>query len=262
VIRLRTGAGPQPGQAWALPLWNRGSGHWGPATESDPSMYRLMNRVPLLTFLLVALLGWASEASASTAGYLRVRGDTQGDVRGGVTGTHAGSMRVVSMSPMITSPLSKDGLSTGRRQHRPLRVTIEVDQGMPLLMLALANNENLSEVTVRMYGDGGRRPEQNTYTVRLTNATVTAFQIVAETTKDKTGPDLLHLEFAYRRIEITWNDGGITAMDDWETPVAASAPPVPKSNPKPAKEGTRAPAPKAQPRPSPSPAVKARQRKK
>jgi type VI secretion system secreted protein Hcp len=29
-----------------------------------------------------------------------------------------------------------------------------------------------------------------------------------------------HVSFCYQKIEWTWMDGGITAMDDWEAPVA------------------------------------------
>jgi len=29
-----------------------------------------------------------------------------------------------------------------------------------------------------------------------------------------------HISFTYHKIEWTWNDGGITAEDDWESPVA------------------------------------------
>ena len=28
------------------------------------------------------------------------------------------------------------------------------------------------------------------------------------------------IAFTYQKIEWTWNDGGLTAMDDWEAPVA------------------------------------------
>jgi type VI secretion system secreted protein Hcp len=28
------------------------------------------------------------------------------------------------------------------------------------------------------------------------------------------------IQFTYQKIEWTWNDGGITAGDDWESPMA------------------------------------------
>ena len=60
------------------------------------------------------------------------------------------------------------------------------------------------------------------YTITLKNASIASIAMQMPNNKD---PALMKFEtseavaFTYEQITWTWNDGGITAQDDWESPV-------------------------------------------
>jgi len=68
------------------------------------------------------------------------------------------------------------------------------------------SNENLTSVLIGLLHDG-----QQVATIKLTNASVAQY--------DQHG-DNVTFQFTYQKIEWTWIDGGIVAMDDSEAPVA------------------------------------------
>ena len=69
----------------------------------------------------------------------------------------------------------------------------------------------------------GTGVEVQHYTVKLTNANIASIAFRMPNNKH---PDLMRfaeyeeIAFTYQKIEWVWVDGGITAMDDWESPVA------------------------------------------
>ena len=129
-----------------------------------------------------------------------------------VTGQKQGSfgaspMALIGLSHEIVSPRDlASGLPTGKRQHKPLVITKSIDKATPLLMNALVTNENLTQVVITL-----RQGGQAVSTVKLTNASISARQQHGMTES---------ISFTYQKIEWTWIDGGITAQDDWEAPVA------------------------------------------
>ncbi|MFT3776068.1 MAG: type VI secretion system tube protein Hcp [Minicystis sp.] len=63
--------------------------------------------------------------------------------------------------------------------------------------------------------------EKQHYTVRLTNATLSTINFKMANIKNPKLQRLSEYEelsFTYQKIEWTWNEGGLTAADDWETP--------------------------------------------
>ncbi len=118
-----------------------------------------------------------------------------------------GKIDVIAVSHEIVSPRdAASGLPTGKRQHKPFVITKELDKSTPLLYNALVTNENLTSV-VFSYFRGGTA----FMTVKLTNASISDVKQVGKYEE---------IAFTYQKIEWTWVDGGITAMDDWEAPVA------------------------------------------
>jgi type VI secretion system secreted protein Hcp len=118
-----------------------------------------------------------------------------------------GSIVLLAVSHEIISPRDPaSGLPTGKRQHKPFTITKALDKSTPLFLNALVNNENLTAVTFT-YTRGGTP----FMTVKLTNASVASNSQFGEVET---------IEFTYQKIEWTWIDGGITASDDWEAPVA------------------------------------------
>lgn len=135
-------------------------------------------------------------------GTIEITGERQGEFQG----SDGPMMEIISFSHEIVSPRdAASGLPTGRRQHKPITITKEIDKASPLIFQALVDNENLTEILIGLLKDGNA-----VATVRLTNASVAGR---AQKGNYET------ISFVYQRIEWTWLDGNITAEDDWEASV-------------------------------------------
>ncbi len=157
--------------------------------------------------------------------YLKLKGQKQGDIKGSVIQKgREGMIAVVAVSHSIVSPRDPaSGLPTGKRMHKPLVITKEIDKSTPLLMNMLVNNENITSLTLDFYqpqvsAAGGVGAEKQHYRIQLTNARVAAINTRMD---NNTHPDLAkyapyeEVEFTYQTITTTYTDGGITATDDW-----------------------------------------------
>jgi len=161
--------------------------------------------------------------------YLRITGQKQGVIKGSVTQTaHAGSILVHSYSHEIISPRDpQSGLPTGKRQSQPVSLVKEVDTSSPHLLLALTTNENLTTVQIQFWQTGaatgtGAGTETQLYTVTLTNASIASIEQSMGSNINSPAETVLQEEITlvYQKIEWTWNDGGVTATDDWEASAA------------------------------------------
>ena len=162
--------------------------------------------------------------------YLEIEAQTQGKIAGSVTQKgRENTIMVIAVNHEIVSPRdAASGLPTGKRMHKPFRITKELDKSSPLLYNILCNNENVKTWVLKFWTPqlkavSGGGTENNHYTVKLTNANIASINFKMANNKH---PDLMkfaeyeEVEFTYQKIEWTWNDGGITADDDWETPRA------------------------------------------
>lgn len=161
--------------------------------------------------------------------YLRLKGQKQGDIKGSVTlKGREGTIAVIAVSHEIVSPRDPaSGLPTGKRMHKPFVITKELDKSSPLLQKLLCTNEMISELTIQFWTPQirstiGVGSEVQHYTVKLTNANIASVSFRMLNNKN---PELVRyaeyeeIAFTYQKIEWTWVDGGITASDDWETPI-------------------------------------------
>jgi type VI secretion system secreted protein Hcp len=156
--------------------------------------------------------------------YLKLTGKTQGEIKGSVT--QAGredSIMVIAYNHEVVSPRdAASGLPTGKRQHKPLTISKEIDKSTPLLMNVLTNNEQISKWELRFWQPSSTGQEIQHYTVELENASIASIR--SEMLNNKYAENMQHKErehvsFCYQKITWTWMDGGITATDDWEAPV-------------------------------------------
>jgi type VI secretion system secreted protein Hcp len=136
-----------------------------------------------------------------------------GQKQGAITGDGPnGKIMVIAVSHEIVSPRdAASGLPTGKRQHKPFVITKELDKSSPLFFNALTTNENLPAVQFNFMRSNADGTKSTYYTVKLTNANVAS--------RTQTG-GFEKISFTYQKITWTWVDGGITAEDDWEAPVA------------------------------------------
>ena len=162
--------------------------------------------------------------------YLKLKGQKQGDIKGGVTQKgREGKIAIIAVSHEIVSPRDHaSGLPTGKRMHKPLCIVKELDKSTPLLLQMLCNNENIPEFelqfwTPQLKASTGTGSEVQHYTIKLINANIASINFKMDNNKH---PDLMkfaeyeEISFTYQKIEWTWNEGGIMAADDWEAPSA------------------------------------------
>jgi type VI secretion system secreted protein Hcp len=157
--------------------------------------------------------------------YLRLTGQTQGEIKGSVTQKgREGSIMVIAFNHEIISPRdAASGLPTGKRMHKPVTVVKEVDKSSPLLFNVLTNNENLKTWELQFWQPSATGAEKQHYKIQLVNANIASIRSYMLNNKN---PELMkfseaeEVAFTYQKIIWTWNDGGITAEDDWESPVA------------------------------------------
>jgi type VI secretion system secreted protein Hcp len=165
---------------------------------------------------MIAVLGAAvapSRADAALNAYLKLVGTKQGHFRGEAQAkNHQGMIEVRHVTQEVASPRdAATGMASGRRQHRPLSVTLPVDSATPLIFKALVDNESLSTAQLEFYNVDRAGREHLYYTIKLTNASIASYSF-----KDAEDGSLqVQIQLTFQRIEVTYADGGITATDDW-----------------------------------------------
>lgn len=155
--------------------------------------------------------------------YLKLTGETQGEIRGSVTQKgREDSMMVIGFDYEVESPRdAASGLPTGKRQHKGITIIKEVDVASPLLMNLLVNNENITDWELQCWAPSKTGAENQFYTIQLVNANVA--KIKGEMLNNKYPENMQHREresilFTYQKIIWTYVEGGVTAEDDWEAP--------------------------------------------
>jgi type VI secretion system secreted protein Hcp len=158
--------------------------------------------------------------------YLRLSGQKQGKITGSsMTKGREGTIEVIGASHGLLSPRDPaTGLPTGKRQHRPLTITKELDRSTPMLRQALVFNETLTSFELSFYMTSIKtHAEAQYFTIKLTNASIASIDM---TMPNNRHADLASLEtsedvtFTYQKIEWDWLDPSITAYDDWQAPIA------------------------------------------
>jgi len=153
-------------------------------------------------------------------------GQKSGQVKGSVTQKgREDSIGIIAVSHTIQTPRDpQSGLPTGQRMHKPFVLTKELDKATPILYNILCTNENISSLIIKFWtpqlkAATGVGSEVQHYTVKLTNANIASIDFRMANIKN---PDIQkyaeyeEIALTYQQIDWTWNDGGITASDNWE----------------------------------------------
>jgi type VI secretion system secreted protein Hcp len=162
---------------------------------------------------------------ALNAYIFEIEGNKQGAIKGGVTQKgREGWIEILGMSHEIISPRdAASGLATGKRQHKPLNFTAEIDKAYPLLCNSLVSNETINKAEFRFFQPDKSGKERHFYTIKLTNATVAGIRkemLNNRYPENMQHRERYHCQLTYQKIEETIVDGGITYADDWEAPEA------------------------------------------
>lgn len=155
--------------------------------------------------------------------YLSLNAEKQGLVRGSVTQKgREGKILVFACMHEIVCPRDPtSGRPTGKRMHKPIVITKELDRSSPLLFSILCNNENIPHWELQFWTPNATGIEKQHFTIRLTNANISAIHSKMSNTKSpklSRFPEYEEVSFTYQKIEWTWTDGNLSACDDWETP--------------------------------------------
>lgn len=155
------------------------------------------------------------------SGYLTLTGTRHGPITGSVTQKgREGSIEVIALYHEIKAPRDPvTGRPKGKRMHKPFTITKPVDRSSPFLYSILTQNENLTDVTLRLFRPHPSGVERHAFTVRLMNASISWIQLrMLDTRQARYAkvPEIEEVSFAYQRIEWVWMEGNISADDDWE----------------------------------------------
>jgi type VI secretion system secreted protein Hcp len=150
----------------------------------------------------------AVSAVAAVDAYMIVVGAKQGAIKSDVVrpGTPAGAIHLTSV---VKETPAATGATSGKRQHSVITITKEIDKASPLLAQALNSNETMKTVQIVFAGSGagaGKVAQK----IELTNATILSIRKAGNTEE---------IKLTYESIEVTYTNGGKTAMDDWNAPI-------------------------------------------
>jgi len=187
----------------------------------------MFQSTPIRSFAIIAALLFASIQSswAAETVHLYITGETQGEIKGSVT--QAGREDSIAVNgfnhEVAAARDAASGLPTGKRQHKPITVVKDIDKSSPLLFQALVNSENLTTVKFRFWRPSKTGLSEQFYTIELVGAKVSSIKTIQLNNKESSYQNFAPMEevsFTYQKIIWTYEDGGITAEDDWESPNA------------------------------------------
>ena len=152
--------------------------------------------------------------------YLTLVGQKSGKIKGSVIQRgREGTIQVIAASHEIVSPRdAATGAATGRRQHKPLLITKELDQASPVLRQVLTTNEVLTQVELLFHRPERTGVEKHYFTTKLTNALIVSIELQMPNNRHAGTAALETFEdvaFVYEKIDWTWIETGIVVTDEW-----------------------------------------------
>jgi type VI secretion system secreted protein Hcp len=154
--------------------------------------------------LVLCLMLFTSPAYAAVDAYMQIEGSKQGQFKG--EAKRKGSDKwipVLSFSETVESPRdAATGQASGKRQHKPIKITKEVGAASPQLLRALNTGEVLRSVVIEFVRPDPKGREEVYRTVRLENALVGGIQ-----KNGKTERETEQISLTYQKIEVTNANG-------------------------------------------------------
>ncbi len=152
-------------------------------------------------------------------GNITIIGEEQGQIEGSCdTDGREGTIQVLRFDHSVEIPTSADGITAGRRVHRPFIISKETDKSTPMLFQALCTGELLSEVILDWYRIDGTGEQELYYTIKLYNALISKVRPWVPDILDQSKSAYRHMEdvsFTYEKIIWTWEPDGIEYEDAW-----------------------------------------------
>ncbi len=166
--------------------------------------------------------GTGTPGSGPDPVYLFAKANGQ-DIHGDSTQTSLGRQDAIECLSfnlsVITARETGSGQATGRRQWQPISCVKRIDKASPYLFMALIENKNI-DAMFKFYrpnpsGDG---TTQQFYTVEIHDGRIaTLSQLRPDLSAGSTLPPMEELTLVFQEITGTYQQGGITWSDDWNT---------------------------------------------
>ncbi|HET7921779.1 MAG TPA: Hcp family type VI secretion system effector [Gammaproteobacteria bacterium] len=155
-----------------------------------------------------------------TPGHLSLVGETQGEIEGScqIEGRED-SILVQAFRHIVDVPSDENGLPSGRRVHRPLMITKDVDKSSPKLFQVLCSGERLSQAKLDWYRLDGTGEETLFFSVLLQNAQIVKIESWVPDVLDRGNASYGNMEnvwFTYETIRWTWEEDGIEYEENWD----------------------------------------------
>ena len=129
-------------------------------------------------------------------------------------------IEVIAFEHQVDRPTDPNtGAPTGSRVHREFRVLKTFDKSTPLLHDYLCRGQSIPEFSVHWFRTSADGQEEEYFTHKLENATITKIEPHMLNTELDQYRNLKHQEwvtFRYQKITWTFTDGNIEATDDWQ----------------------------------------------
>ena len=152
-------------------------------------------------------------------GNLIVTGEEQGVIEGSCDlDDREGTILVQAFDHVVEIPTDDRGVASGRRAHRPFKITKEIDKSTPMLYQALCMNELLTEVQLDWYRLDGTGDHELYFSMLMHNAFITRIRPWFPNVLDRANESMKHMEdvsFSYEKIIWTWEPDGIEFEDAW-----------------------------------------------
>ncbi len=152
-------------------------------------------------------------------GNLIITGEEQGLIEGSCElEEREGTILVQAFDHTVEVPTDEQGIAAGRRVHRPIMITKEIDRSTPMLYQALCTSELLTEVKLDWYRIDGTGTQELYFSMLMENALITRIHPWVPNVLDRANETLKHMEdvsISYEKIIWTWEPDGIEFEDAW-----------------------------------------------
>lgn len=152
-------------------------------------------------------------------GSLIITGEEQGKIEGSCELEELeNTILVQAFDHVVEIPTDERGVASGRRVHRPITITKEIDKSTPMLYQALCTNELLTDVTLNWYRLDGAGDFELYYSMEMQNAFITRIHPWVPNVLEPRNSALKHMEdvsLSYEKIIWTWEEDGIEYEDQW-----------------------------------------------
>lgn len=129
-----------------------------------------------------------------------------------------GTILVQAFDHVVELSSDERGMVVGRRVHRPLTITKEIDRSTPLLYQAMCNGELLPSVKLDWYRVDETGAQELYFAITMRNAVVSKIHPWVPNVLDEKFAGFRHMEdisFSYHSINWSWVLDGIEYEDRW-----------------------------------------------